>query len=226
MAVNCFVPFGWTVADVGEIEIPTAGTVTVAVAVFVVSAWLCAWTVSDSWAFGAMNRPEALMFPEPLITDQFTPVLLLPETVAVNCCCPPWFTVADVGEMEIETLDDTVTAAVALFVVSAWLCAWTVSVSCTFGAVNKPDVLTVPVPFITDQVTPVFVVPETVAVNCLCAPGVSVAEVGDIETATAGTATVAVAVFVVSAWLCACTVSVSCALGAVKIPAALIVPVP
>jgi hypothetical protein len=35
--------------------------------------------------------------------DQVTAVLVVPETVAVNCCVPPPFNVAEVGEIETLT---------------------------------------------------------------------------------------------------------------------------
>jgi hypothetical protein len=40
------------------------------------------------------------------------------------------------------------------------------------------------VPPLADQVTPVFVVPLTLAVNCFCVPACSEVEVGLIETLT------------------------------------------
>jgi len=60
----------------------------------------------------------------------------------------------------------------------------------------------------TDQVTPVFVVPCTVAVNGAESPAVIVVELGEIETATTGTVTVTCAldVLVLSATLVAVTV--------------------
>ena len=60
------------------------------------------------------------------------------------------------------------------------------------------------------QVTAVFVDPVTVAVNWRCAPATTFADVGEIETATAGTTvTVALADFVVSALEVAVTVTVA-----------------
>lgn len=49
------------------------------------------------------------------------------------------------------------------------------------------------VPFVVDQVTAVFVVPLTVAVNCWVPPEDTVALVGETETETAGASTVRVA---------------------------------
>jgi hypothetical protein len=61
-----------------------------------------------------------------------------------------------------------------------------------FGAVYKPLALIVPtvelppvVPF-TCQVTAVFVVPETAATNCVCVPGLTVAEAGVTMTVICG----------------------------------------
>ncbi len=75
-------------------------------------------------------------------------------------------------------------------------------------------------PVLADQVTAVFVVPVTVAVNCCVPPDATVAEVGEIVTVTgAGAVIVAVALadFVGSATLVAVTVAVVLAvtLGAV-----------
>ena len=39
----------------------------------------------------------------PLEAFHVTPVLVVPATVALNCCVPPDATVAEVGEMETET---------------------------------------------------------------------------------------------------------------------------
>ena len=63
----------------------------------------------------------------------------------------------------------------------------------------------------TDQVTPVLVVPCTVAMNCAEALVETVVELGEIETVTTGTVTVtcALAVWVVSAALVAVTVDVA-----------------
>jgi hypothetical protein len=70
-------------------------------------------------------------------------------------------------------------------------------------------VLIVPLP-VTDLVTALFVVPDTVAVNCTCPPAEIVVEDGETATDTTGlTVTVPVADFEVSAWLVAVTVAVS-----------------
>ena len=102
----------------------------------------------------------------------------------------------------------TVTVADADFVVSATLVAVTVYVPAVAGAVYIP-VLEI-VPPVADQVTDVFVLPVTVAVNCWVAPVCTDAEVGLMLTTTGGggavTVTVAEADFVGSATLVALTV--------------------
>ena len=70
----------------------------------------------------------------PPVADQVTAVLLLPVTVAVNCCVPPVCSEAEVGVMLIDTRV-TVTVAEADFVVSAKLVAVTVNVPAVAGAV-------------------------------------------------------------------------------------------
>ena len=62
----------------------------------------------------------------PAAADQVTAVLLVPVTVAENCCVPPVWSEADVGDTEIATGVATVTVAEADLVVSAALVAVTV----------------------------------------------------------------------------------------------------
>jgi len=64
---------------------------------------------------------------EPPVADQVTAVLLLPLTLAVNCCVPPVISDADPGVMETATTGAalTVTLADADLVVSAALVAVT-----------------------------------------------------------------------------------------------------
>ena len=64
----------------------------------------------------------------PLEADHNTAVLLVPEIVALNCCCAPVRRLAFPGETEIEIWlgCDTVMAAEADFVESAALVAVTV----------------------------------------------------------------------------------------------------
>jgi hypothetical protein len=70
-------------------------------------------------------RPEVIV---PPVADQVTAVLLLPLTLAVNCCVPPVGSDADPGVMETATTGAalTVTLADADLVVSAALVAVTV----------------------------------------------------------------------------------------------------
>jgi hypothetical protein len=79
----------------------------------------------------------APLHPEP-VTLHVTAVLLVFETVAVNCFCRPTFTLADVGEMLTATGKATVTTADDDFEGSATDVAVTVTwagVGTTAGAV-------------------------------------------------------------------------------------------
>ena len=145
-----------------------------------------------------------------------TAVLLVPVTVAVNCCVPPVKSEADVGLMlTAMTGGGTVTVTVAAvdFVLSATLVARTVNVPAVAGAVYRPVVETAPP--VADHVTAVFEVPVTVAVNCCVPPVKSEADVGLMLTDTSATVTVAEADFDGSATLVAVTVKAPAAPGAV-----------
>ena len=61
----------------------------------------------------------------PPLIDQLTAVLVVPLTVAVNCCVPPSTTEAAVGEIVMLTAG-TVTVAEADTLELAWLVAVTV----------------------------------------------------------------------------------------------------
>lgn len=125
-------------------------------------------------------------------TLQFTALFELPVTVmvGVNFWVWPAARVALVGESVIVTAGAvSVTAAIAVFVVSAWAIAVIVTVvalGSTFGAVYKPVVLIVPliasppVALFTCQVIAVLVDPVTVAVNCCVAPPATLADVGEM----------------------------------------------
>jgi hypothetical protein len=157
-----------------------------------------------------------------LFTSQVTAVFDVPVTVAVNCCVPPTTTVADEGETLTATVvDETiVTWAEPDFVGSACDTAVTVTVLGfgTFaGAVYSPleeIVPTVefpPVTLFTSQVTAVFDVPVTVAVNCCVPFAATVAGEGETVTVTIvgeTIATAADAAFVESACDTAVTVTV------------------
>jgi hypothetical protein len=143
----------------------------------------------------------------PPVADQVTAVFVVPVTVAVNCCVPPVSNEAEVGLIVTATAV-TVTVAEADLVVSAALVAVTVYVPAVLGAVYRPLVLTVPP--VADQVTAVFALPVTVAVNCCVPPVWTEADVGLTLTAPGGGAEVTVTVadedLVVSATLVALTV--------------------
>ena len=102
--------------------------VILAVADLLVSAWLVAVTENVPAVAPAMYVPEVLIVPP--VADQFTPVLLLPVTVAVNECDCPGFRLKDVGLMVIDTPGTRVTAAEANFELSAADVAVTVTVCC------------------------------------------------------------------------------------------------
>ena len=62
----------------------------------------------------------------PRVADHVTAVLLVPLTVAENCCVPPVWSDADAGEIATATGALTTTVAEADLVVSAMLVAVTV----------------------------------------------------------------------------------------------------
>src|SRR5579864_1125259 len=101
VAVNCWVAPVIIIAFAGEMASPVAVTVTVALALLVPSAALVAVTVCVPACIGAVYKPVASMLPvlefPPAIlsTDQFTLVLVVPATAALNCCCAPaWIVTA------------------------------------------------------------------------------------------------------------------------------------
>jgi hypothetical protein len=182
VAVNCFVVIPGTEAEVGLMLIATADvvTLTAALADFVASALLVTLTVCEPTAAGALYNPAVEMVPTvafpPLTpsTYQVTAVFVVPVTVAVNCFVVIPGTEAEVGLMvKVATADVvTLTAALADFVASALLVAFTVCEPAAAGALYNPAVEMVPTvafpPFTpsTDHVTVALVEPLTVAVNC------------------------------------------------------------
>jgi hypothetical protein len=120
--------------------IATTVTVTAALALLVVSALLVAVTVCEPAAVGAVYWPETEMVPVAVAppttpsTDQVTFGLVDPVTVAVNCLVVLTVTFAVVGLMLTATVV-TVTAELALFVLSALLVAVTVCEPVVDGAV-------------------------------------------------------------------------------------------
>jgi hypothetical protein len=114
-------------------------------------------------------------------TDQVIVGFACPLTVAVNCWVDPVIRTGFAGEMAMPAgVAATVTVALARFVASAALVAVTVCVPACAGAVYNPVASMVPVlefPLAilsTDQVTLVLLVPATAALNCSCAPALSV----------------------------------------------------
>ena len=185
--LNVAVP-GVTVTDIGVM-------VTVAVAVFVGSAWLVAVTVMvccDATVDGGVYTPvDALIDPgDPPGIDQVTAVFDDPVTVAVKVCVCVGPIVAVGGATETDT-GVSVTVAVPVFDGSAWLVAVTVTVCCTAiddGAVYAPvaGLIDPGDPPGIDQVTNELNVPPTVAVNVCPCVGPSVTVGGATETVTGG----------------------------------------
>lgn len=133
---------------------------------------------------GAVYKPLAEMLPP--VADQVTAVLLLPVTLAVNCCDPPVESDAEAGEIVTATVGVvaavTVTDAEADLLVSATLVAVTTKLPALMGAVYIP--LAEMLPPLAVQVTDVLLVPLTLAVNCWLLPPVSDVELGVTEMLT------------------------------------------
>src|SRR5215471_3987744 len=145
------------------------------------------------------------------LADQVTAVLLLPMTVAENCCVWEAVRLAVPGAMETVIGGASVTVAVPALVGSATLVAVTVT-DCVpemvAGAVKSPVAEMVPTG-LADQVTAVLLLPVTVAENSCVWETVRLAVPGVIEIAIGGLrVTVAVACFVESAALVAVIVTV------------------
>jgi len=157
-------------------------TVTDALDFFVVSAALVAVTVAVALlvTVGAVYIPLLEMLP--VVADHITVVLLVPCTVAPNCCVFPEARLELVGEILTLTAVDVVTDTVelAFLVVSAALVAVTVTfvLLLTVGAVNNP--LLEIEPAVADHVTVVLLVSCTTAANCCVLPDDTVALVGEI----------------------------------------------
>ena len=163
-----------------------------AVAVLDGSATLVAVMVTDCVALiteGAVYNPFDKL-PIEGVMDQVTEVFALPVTIAVNCA------VFEAVRAALEGLTPTltpppaggvsVTVALADFVESATLVAVMVTSSgllITEGAVYNPfDKL--PIEGVMDQVTEVFALPVTVAVNCVVCDAARVALGGFTPTLT------------------------------------------
>ena len=68
---------------------------------------------------GAVQRPELLIVPA--AADHVTAVLVVPVTVAVNCCVPPVASVTELGEILMPTTGLTVSVTVLLVTVAGLL---------------------------------------------------------------------------------------------------------
>jgi hypothetical protein len=220
---------------VGETAIEVAVgafTVTVAEAVFVLSAALVAVTVIFVAAAGAVSRPLALI--EPAEADQVTDLFATePCTVAENCWVAPVRMEEAAGDTETDVTAGapTVTVADTDLVESATLVAVIVAVTAFAAAVKRPAALIVPdeVFHVTDLLVEL---PCTVAVSCSVAPASIEAVDGAIdievtpgaEGGAAVTFTVVDADFVGSATLVAVMTAEPAFAGAVNTPATEIVP--
>jgi hypothetical protein len=150
------------IARVLGVGVDAGLTETLALAFFVESAVLVAVTVTlvVVETLGAVNIPPEEI--EPALAFQLTDVLVVPWTLAANCCVLPAPMLDDEGDTEtliVVVTGLTVTAALAVFVGSALLVARTVTFIelLTVGAVNFPP--SVIDPELVDQVTPVLLVP-------------------------------------------------------------------
>jgi hypothetical protein len=206
-------------------------TVTEEWADLVLSATLVAVIVAvvDELTLGAVNTPSLEI--APALALQLTPVFDVFVTEAAKRWLPPDTRLDEVGETATltATAGFTVIVDCACLVGSATLVAVTLAVAgaVTLGAVNTPllDI----VPPLALQVTAVFEVLLTVAVNCWVAPEMRLEEVGETTTPTPVVGlmiTLALACLVGSATLVAVTdvVKVVEKLRAVNKPLLVIVP--
>jgi hypothetical protein len=186
---------------------------------------------------GAVYNPAALIVPAPDegLIDHVTAVLLVFETVAVNCWVWLAYKVAVVGDTATEIAGSKSIVAVAVLAVLTTLVAVSVTVcraAMVAGTVYNPLELTVPAPDdgLINHVTAVLVAFVTVAVNCCVCPPYNVAVAGATETEIGGSrTTVAVAVAAVLDALVAVMVAVCCvvmAAGAEYNPLELMLPAP
>lgn len=151
---------------------------------------------------GAVYKPAEVTVPQaepvqpvPLRVQVIAP-LLVPLTIAWNCCCAPTVTSAVVGEMVTDIGTAIFTCAEADLLVSACDVAVTVTdggFGTIAGAVYNPadEIFPQALP---EQPAPemlhdmsVLEVPLTLALNCLEPEGATVAEVGEIVIVTTGT---------------------------------------
>jgi hypothetical protein len=214
VAVNCCEWPTCTLALPGEIvtdgSVGAGRIVTAALADCVEAMALCAVTTTGlvGTVAGALYKPIEEIVPTkefpPAIppTNQFTAVLVVPETVAVNCCERPTCTPALPGEIVTDTgvgagagagagAGKIVRAALASIQAKV-LSAITVTgiVGTVDGAMYKPlDEIVPTTEFppatpVTSHFTALFFVPETVAMNCWEEPTCRLALLGEIDTET------------------------------------------
>jgi hypothetical protein len=165
---------------------------------------------------GAVYRPLVDNVPTAGLTPQVTAVFVLPVTPAVNCWVCEFERLIEAGLMVTATGGTRVTVALEDLVASAALVAVIVTVWVALmldGAVYRPLVDSVPTDGLMLQVTAVFVLPVTPAVNCWVWEPDRLIEAGLAVTATGGRrVTVALADLVASAALVAVIVTVWVAL--------------
>jgi hypothetical protein len=141
------------------------------------------------------TNPSCWLPPATPFTFQLTAVFEEPVTFAVNCCVSKSPTLALSGETLTATFEPAVTVTTAdpdaLCEALAWDAAMIVTCAgegTVVGALYKPvgEMLPLVAPPATLHVTAVFVVPETVAVNCCVLFTDTSALVGAIVTVIAG----------------------------------------
>ena len=188
------------------------------VAVFPPS-WVVTVIVAEP-AATALTNPELFTVATAVLFDDQLTVLFVAfdgATVAVNCCVPPTFRLADVGDTVTPVTATfpvvTVIAEVAVFPPS---CVVTVIVAepCATPLTN-PLEFTVATPVLLElQLTVLFVAfdGDTVAVSCVLAPTFTDAVVGD--TLTPVTATLFTVIAEVAVLLPSCVVTVIVAVPA------------
>jgi len=117
-----------------------------------------------------------------LSTDQVTEGFVRSGKLALNCWVEPSTRLTETGDTELVLA--TLTAALALFFVSARLVTLIVCVPASGGARYKPETSIGPVlespleTASTDQVTAVLAVPVTVTPNCMVVPAATFVEDG------------------------------------------------
>ena len=154
------------------------------------------------------------MLPTAGFKDHVTPVLDVPATTAVKACTPDGPSITLPGDRATLTGGASVMLALVDFDGSAVLVAVTTSICgdvTEAGAVYTPAIEMLPTAGLMDQVTPVFNVPETSAVNVCVPDGPRTTLPGDKATLTDGVRVrLALADFDGSAALVAVTVTVCC----------------